>query len=321
MRYIFLAGFSLLIGWQADAARAQTWPTRAVHWVVPFAAGGVGDVFARSIAPKLAEAWGQPVIVENRAGANSIIGADVVAKSAPDGYTILMAIDSTLAMNQYLYAKLPFDPLRDFAPIGLIGWGPVILETDAARGPKSVRELIELARANPGKLNFGAGTISTQLAGELFNKLAGVRITYIPYKGSAPVTQGLLAGDVEVTFNGVTPGVPHVRSGRLRALAALSAQRIAAHPEVPTLAELGFPGFDVSVWMGLVAPAGTPPEVIARIHRTVAGTLAAKDLQERMAAAGIVAGSSGSPAEFDAFVRREAAKWGPLIRELGLKLQ
>jgi tripartite-type tricarboxylate transporter receptor subunit TctC len=310
---------AVLVAVYAPAARAQAWPAKPVRWVVPFAAGGVGDIFARAIAPRLAEAWGQPVIVDNRPGANSIIGADVVAKSAPDGYTILMAIDSTLAMNQFLYAKLPFDPLRDFAPIGLIGWGPVVLEVDAARGPKTLRELVEQARANPGKLNFGAGTITTQLAGELFKKSAGADMTYIPYTGSAPVTLGLLAGDVQATFNGVTPGLPHVRSGRLRALAALSAQRIAAHPEVPTLAELGFAGFDVSVWMGLVAPAGTPPEVIARIHETLGRVLAAKDLQERMAGAGIVVGGS-SPAEFGGFIRREAAKWGPLIRDLGLKI-
>ena len=311
--------FTLCIVLLAAMPAALAWPTKPVQWIVPFAGGGVGDVFARAMAPALAKDWGRQVIVENKVGANGIIGADFVARSVPDGHTILMVIDSTLAMNQFLYTKLPYDPLRDFAPIALIGWAPIVLETDAGRGPKSLRELIERARANPGGLHFGAGTVTTQLGGELINRSAGVRLTHVPYKGSAFVTQGLLAGDVDVTVNGIAPGLPHVRSGRLRALAVLTAERVAAYPDVPTLAELGYPGFDVSVWMGLVAPAGTSEGVIRRIHGTVARVARSTELKARMAAGGVIVGTS-APQEFDAFIRREIAKWGPLIRDLGLKL-
>ena len=301
-------------------ATAQTYPSKPIRIVVPFPAGGPTDVLSRIMGQKMAENWGQQVLVDNRPGANTIIGAEAVAKAAPDGYTLLMAIDSTLVMNQSLFSKLPYDPIKDFAPVTLTVWSHLILVTDASSGPKSVAELVQMARANPGRVNFGAGTITTQLAGEMFKKAAGLDMVFIPYKGSPGTVQGLLSGDVKFIIDGVTSSVPHIKSGKFRVLATTGSRPIAALPGLPTLAaEAGLPGFDVVIWQGLVAPAGTPSDIIAKLHQEVLRIYALPDAKEKIAAAGLDPVTS-TPAEFAAFIRSESERWGKAIKEAGIRL-
>jgi tripartite-type tricarboxylate transporter receptor subunit TctC len=277
-------------------------------------------VLSRIIGQKMAENWGQQVLVDNRPGANTIIGAEAVAKAAPDGYTLLMAIDSTLVMNQSLYSKLPYDPIKDFAPVTLTVWSHLILVTDASSGPKSVAELVQMAKANPGKVNFGAGTITTQLAGEMFKKAAGLDMVFVPYKGSPGTVQGLLSGDVKFIVDGVTSSVPHIKSGRFRVLATTGSRPIAALPGLPTLAAgAGLPGFDVVIWQGLVAPVGTPSDIIAKLNQEILRIYALPDVRERIAAAGLDPVTS-TPAEFTAFIRSESERWGKAIKEAGIRL-
>jgi tripartite-type tricarboxylate transporter receptor subunit TctC len=288
--------------------------------VVPFPPGGPTDVVARILAQKLTQSWGQQTIVENRPGGNTIIGADAVAKAAPDGQTLLLAIDSTLAMNPSLYARLPYDPLKDFAPITRVGTGSLLLVVNAATGPRSVKELIQQAKASPGKLTFGAGTVTLQLAGEMFKIMAGVDMVFVPYKGSAPVVQGLLAGDVNAIFDGVAASLPHIRSGRFRVLATLGTKPIAALPDVPTLAEAsGLSGYNAATWNGLVAPAGTPADIIGKLHDEFVRILASSDVRERMLAVGYTPVTS-SPAEFGAFIAEESTRWSKVIKSVGIKM-
>jgi tripartite-type tricarboxylate transporter receptor subunit TctC len=317
MRTLLLSAVGVLL---TSAALAQSFPAKPVRIIVPFPAGGPSDVAARVIGQKLGEHWGQQVLVDNRPGANTLIGAEAVAKAAPDGYTLLMAIDSTLSMNQYLYSKLPYDPFRDFAPISLVCWTPTMIVTDA-NGPKTMRELLEQARAQPGKWNFGSGTITTQLAGELMKGMAKADLTYVPYKGSPGTVQGLLSGDVRFIIDGPTSAAPHVRSGKFRPLANLSSLPIPYLPNLPRLAdEPGFAGFDVAVWLGLVAPTGTPPEIVGKIHQDVVRTLAQADVKERFGAAGFDTTSSASPAAFGTFIRQQAERWSKVIKDAGIKL-
>lgn len=302
-------------------AKAQNFPRKPIRMVVPFQAGGPTDVLARVIAQKMGENWNQPVIVDNRPGANTIIGAEMVAKAPADGYTILMAIDSTLVMNQYLYNKLPYDPLKDFAPISITAWSPLIIAVDAATGPKSIQELVQLAKSNPGKISYGSATFTTQLGAELFKKLTKADMLYIPYKGSAGNVQALLAKDVNVVVDGVTPYLPHIKNGRLRVLATTGTRTIAALPDTPKLADmLGFSGFDVAVWLGLVAPAGTPVDIVNKLHQEIVRILALPDVKEKLAEAGIDSGSSTSPAEFSAFIAREAVRWSTVVKETGIQV-
>jgi tripartite-type tricarboxylate transporter receptor subunit TctC len=301
-------------------ATAQTYPSKPIRIVVPFPAGGPTDVLSRIIGQKMSDNWGQQVLVDNRPGANTIIGAEAVAKAVPDGYTLLMAIDSTLVMNQSLYSKLPYDPIKDFAPVTLTVWSHLILVTDASTGPKSVAELVQMARANPGKVNFGAGTITTQLAGEMFKKAAGLDATFVPYKGSPGTVQGLLSGDVTFIVDGVTSSVPHIKSGKFRVLATTGSRPIAALPGLPTLAaEAGLPGFDVVIWQGLVAPAGTSSDIIAKLNQEILRIYALADVKERIAAAGLDPVTS-TPAEFTAFIRSESERWSKVIKETGIRL-
>ena len=301
-------------------ATAQTYPSKPIRIVVPFPAGGPTDVLSRIIGQKMAENWGQQVLVDNRPGANTIIGAEAVARAAPDGHTLLMAIDSTLVMNQSLFSKLPYDPIKDFAPVTLTVWSHLILVTDASSGPKSVAELIQIARANPGRVNFGAGTITTQLAGEMFKKAAGLDMVFVPYKGSPGTVQGLLSGDVKFIVDGVTSSVPHIKSGRFRVLATMGSRPIAALPGLPTLAaEARLPGYDVVIWQGLVAPAGTPGDIIAKLNQEILRIYALPDAKERIVAAGLDPVTS-TPAEFTAFIRSESERWGKAIKEAGIRL-
>jgi tripartite-type tricarboxylate transporter receptor subunit TctC len=288
--------------------------------IVPFPAGGPSDIVARVIGAKMSEDWGQPVVIENRPGANTLIGAQAAAKAAPDGYTLFMAIDSTLVMNQYLYRSLPYDPLNDFVPITPTAKTISVL-TVAANGPKSVRELIASASAQPGKLNYGAGTITARLMGHLFHKAAGLDIVYVPFKGTPETVNGLLTGSVELIYAANQIVAPLIASGQVRALGKLDRDAPPSMAGIPTLAEAaGLPEFDdISVWLGLVAPKGTPKPIIDNIHAEVVKTLTDPGVKEKSERTGNYPVTS-TPEQFAAFIRKEAARWDKVIRETGIKL-
>lgn len=298
---------------------AQTYPSKPVRIVVPYPPGGPTDVLARLLGQKLSESWSQSVIPDNRPGANTIIGTEAVVKAPADGHTLLLTVDSTLTINPSLYSKLTYDPMRDLAPITLIAWSRTVIVVNGATGPKSLPDLVQFARANPGKANFGAGTITSRLAGELLKRRLGLDIVFIPYKGSAPTIQGLLAGDVTFLVVATSAAMPHIRSGRFRALATTGARPIASLAGVPTVAEsLNLPGFDSSVWMGLFAPAGTPGEIIQRLNRDFAQLLSRPDIREQLVAIGLDP-ETNSPSEFAAFIRKETDLWAPVIRQAGIQ--
>jgi tripartite-type tricarboxylate transporter receptor subunit TctC len=304
----------------ATQAVAQSYPSKPIRVIVPFPAGGPSDYLARVIGQKMSESWGQQVVVDNRPGGNTIIGAELVAKAQPDGYTLLMAIDSTLVMNQYLYTKLPYDPVKDFAPVTLAALSPIILVVDAANGPKTAKELMQNAKANPGKLTFGAGTITTQLAGELLKSMAGIDIVYVAYKGSAPTVQGLLTHEVSFIMDGVTSSVPHIQSGAFRVLATLGSSKVDAVPDARPLAtEADLPGFDVATWLGLVAPAGTPPAIINKLQQEVARISKLPDAKEKLLSVGLEP-TSNTPAEFATYLQGQSQRWSKVIKDIGLHL-
>jgi tripartite-type tricarboxylate transporter receptor subunit TctC len=289
--------------------------------VVPFPPGGPLDAVGRSIAQKLSETWGQGVVVENKPGAGGNIGADLVAKSPPDGYTVVMGALSTHAVNPSLYASMPYDAQKDFAPITLVAITPNVLVVNPALPVHSVKELIAYAKANPGKLSFGTGSTGSagHLAGELFKVDAGIDMVHIPYKGAAPATQALLAGDTQLMFDNLANAMAQVKAGKLRALAVTTAQRSRLAPELPTMAEAGVPGFDISTWFGLLAPAGTPPDVIARWNADVTRILNTPDMRERLLAQGAEA-APDSPAEFRQFIAGELVKYARIVKASGAKV-
>jgi tripartite-type tricarboxylate transporter receptor subunit TctC len=299
-------------------AQGQTYPSRTIRIVVPFPAGGPTDILSRVIAQKMNEDWGQPVVIENRPGADTAIGAVQVAKAAPDGYTLLAAMDTTLVMNPATKTNLPYDPFKDFAPVTLAAKNTSLL-TVRADGPKTIAELI--ARGKSGKMNYGAGIITTRLAGYLFNRGAGIKVQLIPYKGSAEVVQGLLTGAVDYIIDGTASSLPLIKSGKFRALAKLNSRPLPALPDVPPLSEAaGMPELDdISSWIGLVAPAGTPRTVIEKIQAKVVTIYADRAVHDRLVASGINPVSS-TPEEFDAFFRKEAVRWAQTFKESGIKL-
>src|SRR5665647_1547502 len=323
-RWSGLTRFAVLALMLASAgASAQSYPTKLIHLVVPYPAGGPLDIMARAIGQKLTEAWKQPVVVDNRAGAGGNIGADFVAKSAPDGYTLLMGAVATHAINPTLYGKMPYDPVKDFAPVALVAQVPNILVVNPSVPARSVRELIELARARPGYLNFGSGSTGStgHLAGELFNTMAGVKMVHIPYKGAAPAMADLLAGQVQLMFDNLASALPHVKAGKLRALAVTTLARSPAMPDLPTIAESGLPGFDLSTWFGLLVPAGTPPEIVAKLNAEVVRALNAKDMRERLEKMGAEPPANNTPERFAAFIRTEAAKYAKVVKDSGAKVE
>ena len=305
-RLIALALLSgLAMGSAAAQERADAFPTRAIKIVVPFPAGGPSDVLARMIGQKMSEDWGQPVVIENRPGANTVLGAQQVAKAAPDGYTLLMAIDSTLTMNQYLYRTPPYDPFNDFAPITLTAKTMQLLIVNAASDVKTVNDLISRAKAQPGKLNYGAGTITTKLTGYLFNKSAGIETVLVPYNGSAEVAQGLLTKSVDFSFDGPSASLSLIQGGQFRVLAKFDPRPFPPVPDLP-LITTAMPNMDeITVWLGLVAPKGTPAAVIDKIQAEVAKALADPDVKAKADASGLFPATS-TPAEFAAFIRKEA---------------
>ena len=304
------------------------WPARPVRIVVPFAAGGTTDILARAMAPELAKAFGQSFIVENRAGAGGNIGAEAVAKSAPDGYTLLMGTVGTHGINRALYARLPYDPIKDFAPVTLVAGVPNVMEMNADRarqlGIQNVRDFIQYAKAHPGRLNMassGNGT-SIHLAGEMFKHMAGVFMTHVPYRGSGPAVMDLLGGNMDVMFDNLPSSIQHIKAGKLKALAVTSASRSAALPDVPTLAEAGGPalkGYEASSWFGLLAPAGTPPDIVARLQQECARALASPAVRDKLEAQGAIPGGS-TPAEFARMIDDEHAKWAQVVKASGAKV-
>jgi tripartite-type tricarboxylate transporter receptor subunit TctC len=319
IRWIALALLSALATATAAAQeRPDAFPSRSIKIVVPFPAGGPSDVLTRMIGQKMTENWGQPVVIENRVGANTVLGAQQVAKAAPDGYTLLMAIDSTLSMNQYLYRTPLYDPFVDFAPITLTAKSMVFMYVNAASDYKSVKDVIASAKAQPGKLNYGAGTITSQLMGHLLDKAAGIRTVLLKYNGSAQVAQGLLTKSVDFTFDGSSASMPLVQSGQFRALAKFDSRPFPASPDLPTItAEL--PNYEeITVWLGLVAPRGTPAAVVDKLQAEVVRILADPAIKAKADAAGLFPATS-TPAEFSAFIRKEAERWSTVVRETGLK--
>ncbi|MGA7486198.1 MAG: tripartite tricarboxylate transporter substrate binding protein [Xanthobacteraceae bacterium] len=308
----------LATGAAAAQERPEAFPSRSIKIVVPFPAGGPSDVLARLIGQKMSEDWRQPVVIENRPGANTVIAAQLVAKAAPDGYTLLMAIDSTLTMNQYLYRTPPYDPINDFAPVTLVGKTLQILMVNSQSDIKTVKDLIAKAKAQPGKLNYGAGTITTRLTGLLFNKAAGVNTVLVPYNGSAEVTQGLLTKSVDFTFDGTSAAASLIQGGQFRVLAKFDRRPFPPVPDLPTIqAEL--PALDeISVWLGLVAPKGTPPAVVEKLQVEVAKVLADPAIKAKADAAGLFPVTT-TPTEFADFIRKEAQRWSVVVKESGIK--
>jgi tripartite-type tricarboxylate transporter receptor subunit TctC len=300
-------------------ALAQAWPSKPVRMIVPFAPGGVTDNSARIVAVKIQEAIGQPVIVENRTGAGGIIATDYVAKAAPDGYTILMASAAPQTLLQFLQ-KTGYHGLNDFAPITLVNTFPIVLMVHPSVPANNVRELIALAKAQPGKLNFaGAGGL-TQFAGEIFKYMAGVDMVYIPYKGGAPAAAAAAAGDAQVTFANYSDALAHMKSGRLRPLGMTSAKRFPQSPEVPTIAEAGIPGYQVDSWNGLLAPAGTPPDAVNRIASAVQQGFKDPSVRKRLEEMGTQA-VGDTPAEFRTFLQAEIRKWSEFVKQSGIKVE
>ena len=303
----------------ATAAQAQPFPSKSVRLVVPFSAGGSTDIVGRTIGQKLSEMWGQPVIVDNRPGGSTTIGTDVVAKSPPDGYTLLVT-PAPFTIVPGLIAKLPYDPAKGFEPITLINTTPLVVIVNPSVPARNVKELIALAKRKPGALNFGSsGSGGTNhLAGELFNTMAGVKMVHIPYKGNAPALTDLVGGHVDLLFNGLTSAMPLIKSGKARVLAVTSLKRAGSLPDVPSLDELGLKGFQAVAWNGLSAPARTPKEVIAKINADVVKVVHSPELVERLKSEGSDPVGS-TPTEFAAFLREEIARWSKVIKFAGIK--
>jgi tripartite-type tricarboxylate transporter receptor subunit TctC len=298
----------------AGTALAQaTYPAKPVHLVIGFSPGGGNDLIARLVGERLQEAWAQPVIIDNKPGADGIIAAEFVARAPADGYTLLVGATGQMTTLPALRTSLPYDTLRDFSPIAMIGSFPLVFVVNPAVAAKTVKDFVALARASPGKLNYAAGASAFELAVELFKLQSGIDIRQIPYKGGAPAINAVLAGDVEMTFVDSSPIIPHLQSGRLRALAVTSAERAAALPEVPTMIESGFRDYEVVLWTGLFAPAATPPQVLERLQHDLTSVLRSSPVSERFAALSVSPGGPSSAA-FVAFVRRELSRWSTVAR-------
>jgi len=316
---IRLVALALLAALAMTPARAQeAYPTRPIRIIVPFPAGGPSDVLTRMMGDRMSADLGQPIVVDNRPGANTVIGAELVAKAAPDGYTLLMAIDSTLVMNQYLYSHLPYDPIKDFVPVSLAAQNMGWLVVNASSPYRTANDLVATAKASPGKLNCGAGTITTKLTCFLFNEKFGLDTVLISFNGSANVAQGVLTGAADFVFDGTAAELPLIQAGNLRALAKLDRRPFKPLPQLPALVDAtGIDLGDLSVWNGLVAPRGTPAPIVQKLAAEVAKVLNEPALKAKAETVGIYTVSS-SPAEFSAFIRKEAARWPDVVKKSGL---
>ncbi len=305
----------------SSSAFPQAYPTKPIRIVVPLSAGGTTDVVMRLISPKLSESLGQQVVIDNRPGAGGNIGANVVAKAAPDGYTLLMGTSSSHGTNVTLYSKMPYDAVNDFTPITLVGYVPFIMMVHPSLGVTSVKELIALAKSKPGQINYassGNGT-SSHLGMEMLKTMAGIDLIHIPYKGTAPANQDLLAGHVSIQFDGVPAALPFIRSGKVRGLAVTSPKRISAAPELPTIAESGVPGFEYTAWVGIMAPAGIPREIVARLNTEITRILNLPEIKDRLLALGFEAAPS-TPEQFATHIKAEIAKWEKVVKASGARL-
>ncbi|MCC6531556.1 MAG: tripartite tricarboxylate transporter substrate binding protein [Burkholderiales bacterium] len=320
MRTRTLGGLALLaLALPGGGAWAQSYPTRPVRFIVPWPAGGVADITTRLFGRKLTELMGQQFVVENRPGATGMIGCELVARAAPDGYTLLMATTTTHATNPVMYKKLPYDPVRDFAPISLVADAPFVLVVHPSLQVKSVKALIALAKARPGQLTFGSSGTggSAHLGFELFNAMAGITAVHVPYKGLAPATVDLLAGNITMSWESTAAATPHIRSGRLRGLGIGSAKRSPLMPDVATIAET-LPGFELGSWSAMFAPAGTPAEIIRRLQREVSAAVKDVAMREQLAALG-AEGVAGTPEELAAVLKSDVVKWARIARQANLR--
>ena len=323
MRSIALLGFCLL-QWTAivDATATDVYPAKALRLIVPFPPGGPADALARLVGDKLSASLGKAVVVDNRPGAGGNIGMELGARSAPDGYTLVLAPAGNLTVNPFLYRNVPYDVGRDFAPVTVIAAVPNVLVVHPSVPAKSVAELVRHAKAHPGTLNYsspGNGS-GAHLAGELFKSMTGVDIVHIPFNGIAPAVTAVVGGQVQIMFAGAPSALPQVKAGRLVALGVASPKRIAAAPELPTLAESGLPGFDVTSWYSIVVPSGTPNDIIARLRSEIASALTQPDIQEKLAGLGAEP-IGNTPAEFAAMLKVETAKWGKIVKDANIQVE
>ena len=317
---IFLVLALGLAPFATPAHAAQSYPERPIRFVVPFAPGGSTDTLARSIGIKLSESLGQQMVVDNRSGGNGNIGMQIVADAPPDGYTIVLGYIANLAIGPHLYSKLPFDPVKSFAPITLLAESPNILVAHPSLPVKNVKELIAYAKAHPGKLNFGSASVASvgHLTGVMLNQMAGIDMLHVPYKGSGQAVIDVVGGQIQLMFSGMSSVMPHVKAGRLKPLAVTGAKRSPAVPEVPTIAESGFPGFSATAWYGVLAPAKTPKPIVNRLHDDIVKALAQPDVKQRLESVGFeLAGST--PEQFGAYIKTEITKWEKVVKASGAK--
>lgn len=306
----------------ASAVPAQTYPIRPIRWVVTYPPGGPTDVVARAIGAKLTEAWGQQIVIDNRAGAGGVIGTDIAAKAVPDGYTLLFGTSAGLTINPALNSKLPYDAVKDFAPVSLLVLNPQILVVHPAVPVNSVKELVALAKARPGQLNYASVGLGSpnHMGMELLKALTGIDIVHVPYKGTGPAITDLLGGQVQVMFNSMPSVIPLVASGKLKGLAVGSVQRSPAVPDIPTVAEAGVPGFENVTWYGMFAPAKTPHDIIVKLNKQVVQILASPEMAQRLASQGAEPRSS-TPEELTKFMRVESERWKKVIKTAGIKVE
>ena len=318
-RFARLACAAALLALSVSSATAQNYPARQITLVVPFAPGGPADFLGRLIGQKMGEDLGQQVVIDNRPGANTIIGAQAVAKAAPDGYTLLMAIDGTLVMNPFLYSKLAYDPFKDFVPVSLVAIVPSAVVGNINIPVSSIKDLVEREKAKPGTFQIGISTPTSQVNVGLLNMMAGTNFTMVPYRGGTTQVTGILAGDIPLGMESINVSLPLWRDNKLKILGLVSAQRLSLAPEIPTIAET-FPGYDLGIWQSIVAPAGTPREVVSKLHGSIKKVLAMPEVRDKLLAAGIEPASSDSPEEFAAFIRSQAETRAKVIQAVGIKI-
>jgi tripartite-type tricarboxylate transporter receptor subunit TctC len=318
-RFARLACAAALLALSVSSATAQNYPARQITLVVPFAPGGPADFLGRLIGQKMGEDLGQQVVIDNRPGANTIIGAQAVAKAAPDGYTLLMAIDGTLVMNPFLYSKLAYDPFKDFVPVSLVALVPSAVVGNINIPVSSIKDLVEQEKAKPGTFQIGISTPTSQVNVGLLNMMAGTNFTMVPYRGGTTQVTGILAGDIPLGMESINVSLPLWRDNKLKILGLVSAQRLSLAPEIPTIAET-FPGYDLGIWQSIVAPAGTSRAVVSKLHGSIKKVLAMPEVREKLLAAGIEPASSNSPEEFAAFIRSQAETRAKVIQAVGIKL-
>ncbi len=315
-----LAAAAIALAAFSTTAPAQTYPTRTITLIVPFAPGGPADVLGRMIGQKLGEELGQQVIIDNRSGANTIVGAQAVARAKPDGYSLLLAIDGTLVMNPFLYAKLPYDPFKDFTPVSLVAAVPSAITANIKTPVNTLQDIIDQEKAKPGTFNIGVSTPTSQVAIGLLNMRAGINMNMIPYRGGTTQITSLLAGDIPIGHESVNVALPLYRDKKIKIIALTGLKRLALAPEIPIIAET-FPGFDLGIWQSVVAPAGTPKAIVDRLHAGINKVLAMPDVRERLTKAGIEPQGSRSPEEFAAFIKAQAETREKVIKAVGIKIE